>query len=251
MNRKLLIAYCAVLLAAGCAKTKAGVTRESRGNNGGNGGVSSPVTVTLSRVANHDVCFVVYGVNQQTIGFTPPSGWTQLGSNNTIGGSNPSDGYITFGLFYHVWSTGDTTTPSFADNGGSVQDREWFTVCYSGVNTTTPFDPNTTPSQNTAASNAVTLSAVSPTNTSAMLTFFGFTFTPPSGGGSTTATWSSPLTQYAGVQPVSSFITFFGADGTLTSPGSTGSKTMTATNAVNSAGWMIAIQPPGGGGGGS
>jgi hypothetical protein len=177
------------------------------------------------------VCFCT---GDTAISFTPPTGYTQLGSNQQIGPS------LSCGLFYHVWQTGDTLAPSFSDNGSDI-DRFYIASSYSGESTSSPFDPSTIPSQNGGSSASVTLSAVSPTGASDLLTFYGFEETI--GGGSYTPTYTSPLAQFNSEEFSGSWEEMFAANASLSSSGSTGNKTMTATGANETGGFMIAIRP--------
>ena len=163
----------------------AGVTRH--GTNQGGASTYSPLAVNLyAGTANNDLVVVAYCVVSDPVTFMPPSDYTQLGSNQRIGAVG-----FTCGLFYHVWHTGDTLAPPFSDDDNNQTDRIYIATSYSGENTSTPFDPNTTPSQNGASSTSVTLSAVSPSGVGDMLTFFGAEYT--NGGGSFTPTYTSPL----------------------------------------------------------
>ena len=139
-----------------------------------------------------------------------------------------------------MWHSGDSLAPSFSDDDNNQLDRIYIATSYSGENTSTPFDPNFTPSQNGASSASVTLSALSPSGASDMLTFFGAEYT--NGGGSFTPTYTSPLAQYNSEQFSGSWEEMFAADATLSNSGSTGNQTMTATGADYTGGFMIAIQ---------
>jgi hypothetical protein len=195
----------------------------------------SPTTINLyATTANDDLVMVCFCAGNDPLIFTPPGGYTQLGSNQEIGISTNC------GLFYHIWQTGDTLAPSFVDTAG---DNEHFYIAtsYSGENTSSPFDPNATPSQNGNSSDSITLSAVSPAGASDMLTFCGFEET--FGGGSYTPTYTSPLTQFDSEQIGGSWLEMFEADASLTSSGSTGGMEMTTAGADDTGGFMIAIQP--------
>jgi hypothetical protein len=212
-----------------------GITRH--GTNQGGLITYSPLTVNLyAGTSNNDLVLVDYCVAANPVTFAPPSGYTQLGSNQRVGAAG-----FTCGLFYHVWHSGDTPAPSFSDNDNNQHDRIYITTSYSGENTSTPFDPNNTPSQNGASSANLTLSAVSPSGAGDMLTFFGAEYT--NGGGSFVPTYTSPLAQYNSEQFSGSWEEMFAADATLGNSGSTGNQTMTATGADYTGGFMIAIQP--------
>src|ERR1700723_1540940 len=212
-----------------------GITRH--GTNQGGLITHSPLTVNLyAGTSNNDLVVVDYCVAANPVTFAPPSGYTQLGSNQRVGAAG-----FTCGLFYHVWHSGDSLAPSFSDNNSNQLDRIYIMTSYSGENTSTPFDPNNTPSQNGASSANLTLSALSPSGAGDMLTFFGAEYT--NGGGSFVPTYTSPLAQYNSEQFSGSWEEMFAADATLSNSGSTGNQTMTATGADYTGGFMIAIRP--------
>ena len=215
-----------------------GITRNGT-NQGGFSGFS-PTTVNLyADTANNDLVVVAVCVGNSPITITPPSGYSELGSEQQFGT------YLsTCGLYYHVWQTGDTLAPSFSDDDAGFDDRYYITTSYSGANTSSPFDPNATPSENGVNTESVTLSAVSPNTSEDMLVFFGFENT--NGGGSYAPIYTSPLAQYNSEQIDGSWEELFAADGPLNSSGSTGDQTMIAAGANETGGFMIAIQPANG-----
>lgn len=205
----------------------------------GGSSVFSPQTVALcGSTVNNDLVIVLYcECEASTDTLTPPSGYTQLGTNATSTGASTA-----CGIFYHLWKTGDPTSLSFADSGVTQADRVYLTESIGGQNTTTPFDPNTTPSQGSTATTSVTLTAVSPTGTTDYLSSLWFQYT--SGGGTPTPTYTSPLAQYATFQIATAWESIFGADATLSASGSTGNKTFTSAGSSDTLGFMIAVQPP-------
>ena len=212
-----------------------GISRH--GTNQGGDSIYPPLSVNLyAGTTDNDLVVVEYCVAADPVIFTPPNGYTQLGSNQRIGAAG-----FTCGLFYHVWHGGDSLAASFSDDDNNQLDRVYIATSYSGENTSTPFDPNSSPSQNGASSASVTLSALSPSGAGDMLAFFGAEYT--NGGGSFTPSYTSPLAQYNSEQFSGSWEEMFAADGILGSSGSTGDQTMTATGVDYTGGFMIAIQP--------
>lgn len=64
-------------------------------------------TVTLPAVSNGDCVIVVFAWGSPSVTVTPPSGYTAVPSTLVNGSSCSAQS------FYHIWHTGDTTTPVF------------------------------------------------------------------------------------------------------------------------------------------
>ncbi len=215
----------------------AGVT-PTGSNAGGQFGAWSPASVSLySGTTNGNLVMVMLCVSGTVTAFTPPAGYSQLGSIEAT-----STGEYC-GLFYHVWSSGDPTVVSFADNYAASTERNYVTVTYSGENTTRPFDPNATPScPGSLSSSSLTLSALSPSGSGDLLA--SFWAEANASGGSPTATYTSPLTQMTSYQLATSWNKNYVANGALSASGSTGNKAATfSLPPSGGVGFIIAIQP--------
>ena len=180
---------------------------------------------------------VMLCVSGTVTGFTPPAGYSQLGSIE----ATATGEYC--GLFYHVWSSGDPTAVSFADNYAGSTERNYVTATYAGENTATPFDPNNTPScPGSLSGAALTLAGVAPSSSNNLLA--SFWAEANNSGGSPSASYSSPLTQMTSYQLATSWNENYVANGALSASGSTGSKTATfSLMPSGGVGFMVAIQP--------
>jgi hypothetical protein len=233
MKRRILLTIALVLGLA--ANASAGVAIVCKNADGAN--QSSPVTVTLcaTPTAGELVRVDVFAVGSSLPVFTVPSGYSQLGSTATW-----ADNAIA--SFYLVCVSGCSSTVSVADTGGGSNERSWITRIYSGENTTTPFDPATTSQPGSLTASTLTLSGLSPVNSPDMLSVFAAQET--SGGGSPTATYSSPLSLTEPWQLSGSWESLFAADGLLSSSGATGNMTVTLSAEPGELlGIMASIQP--------
>jgi len=84
-------------------------------------------------IANNDLVIVLVAAQPSGRTITPPTDYTQVPNcfKNT---TQP-----TAGVYWHLWKTGDTTSPLFSISGGSTNLSN---LCgaYSGVNTSAPID---------------------------------------------------------------------------------------------------------------
>ena len=217
--------------------TVTGVTATGS-NASGKFGAFSPTSVSVySGTTNGNLVMVMLCVSGSVTAFTPPAGYSQLGSIEAT-----STGEYC-GLFYHVWSAGDPTVVSFADNYAGSTERDYVTATYSGEDTTTPFDPSKTPSCPGNLSGAtLTLAAVSPSGANDLLA--SFWAEANNSGGSATATYSAPLSQMTSYHLATSWNQNYVANGALSASGSTGSKGATfSLTPSGGVGFIIAIQP--------
>ena len=220
------------------ATAKAAGVTPTGSNASGKFGTWSPTSVSLySGTTNGNLVMVMLCVSGPVTTFTPPAGYSQLGSIEAT-----STGEYC-GLFYHVWSTGDPIIVSFADDYVATgTERNYITATYSGENTTTPFDPNTPSYPGSLSGATLTLSGVSPSGSGDLLASFWAEVNMS--GGSPTVTYTSPLTEMTSYQMPKSWNKNYVANGALSASGSTGKKAATFSMAPNSGiGFIIAIQP--------
>lgn len=84
--------------------------------------------------------------------WTPPTGWTEIGTRSFISGTTKPIGTQSF------WSLGNNTNLTWTKSG-SVKYVGWVAVNYTGVDLTTPIDATGTNANNTG-SNTLTTNAV-------------------------------------------------------------------------------------------
>lgn len=168
--------------------------------------------------------------NETTDTITPPSGWTQLGTNQNDGTS-----FITY--WYKI--AGGSETCSYTFSWINSNFMAWTLTNYSGANGTTPIDAASTGTCVTAGGTTCTASAITTTATNTILiTSFDTTTL------SVTFTSDAAMTNRISFVQESSTKTANLATQTLSSSGSTGTRAASGLANFKTLVWlMVALKP--------
>lgn len=198
----------------------------------GNAGTTNSLVVTgPAGVLNNDQMVIIVAWWNQTL--TMPSGWTQIGSTQTI-----SDGSGT--RFARVYRRTAASEPgSYTFTLSSVDDIEVAGVCYSGIDLTAPIDASNAGRTNTTGTQ-LRADEVTTVTAGAILLYFGAamdngaggdTITPPGGmtarRNATNGTWVRCIV----------------ADEVRATAGPTGARIASLSSAEASAGFLLALRP--------